>query len=101
MTACCWAIDCCGIEDAGVGKPPQVPRSPGHYQNGSCLQGGKPAGSSYWTMPRISAVVLMGNIAIRAGAVQDAEKLQLDSRRQTDCSIRPIAGLDAVASFEK
>ena len=52
------------------GRPPQIlPRSPGHYQEWiNACKGGPPAGSNFADhAAQLTAVVLMGNIAIRTG----------------------------------
>lgn len=64
-----------------VGKPPQVlPRSPGHYQEWlDACKGGPPAGSNFVDhAAHLTAVVMMGNVAIRTQEklYWDAERLQ-------------------------
>jgi len=64
-----------------VGKPPQVlPRSPGHYQEWlDACKGGAPAGSNFVDhAAHLTAVVMMGNVAIRTQEklYWDAERLQ-------------------------
>ena len=61
------------------GRPPQVlPRSPGHYQEWlDACKGGPPAGSNFPDhAAHLTAVVMMGNIAIRTG-----EKLLWDDQK--------------------
>ena len=64
-----------------VGKPPQVlSRSPGHYQEWlDACKGGPPAGSNFVDhAAHLTAVVMMGNVAIRTQEklYWDAERLQ-------------------------
>lgn len=61
--------------------PPQVlPRSPGHYQEWlDACKGGAPAGSNFVDhAAHLTAVVMMGNVAIRTQEklYWDAERLQ-------------------------
>ena len=62
------------------GKPPQkLPRSPGHYKEWlDACKGGKPAGSDFGNHAgHLTAVVLLGNIAIRT-----RQKLSWDGKKQ-------------------
>jgi predicted dehydrogenase len=62
-----------------VGKPPQrLSRSPGHYQEWlDACKGGPPAGSNFVDhAAHLTAVVMMGNVAIRT-----QEKLYWDAQR--------------------
>jgi predicted dehydrogenase len=72
------------------GRPPQVlPRSPGHYQEWiDACKGGPPAGSNFPDhAAHLTAVVMMGNIAIRT-----QEKLLWDAQ-QLEFTNSPAANL--------
>ena len=77
-----------------IGKPPRVlPRSPGHYAEWiAACKGGAPAGSNFVDHAGLlAAVVLMGNVAIRAQQklYWDAEKLQFKNSDAANRLLNP------------
>ncbi len=77
-----------------VGKPPQMlPRSPGHYVEWvQACKGGPPAGSNFVDhAAHLTAVVLMGNIAIRTQKklYWDAEKLRFTNSEEANKLLDP------------
>ncbi len=76
------------------GRPPQVlPRSPGHYQEWlDACKGGPPAGSNFVDhAAHLTAVVLMGNIAIRTEEklLWDDQKLEFTNSQAANHLLAP------------